>query len=147
MSNERNYKSNVFVMLLEEKKRALELYNAVNDSNYDVSKNDNNILENLNNAESNNKIISKRNKKSLKSETNIVNDLYTETIFQKYNSDKHPNEILQRRKNNKSNISENSSMYNSSKSNYENNENVKVIEEEQNNNSNVLGRKVKINLN
>ncbi|MBQ9392206.1 MAG: hypothetical protein IJU02_08470, partial [Lachnospiraceae bacterium] len=35
MSNERNYKSNVFVMLLEEKKRALELYNAVNDSNYD----------------------------------------------------------------------------------------------------------------
>ena len=122
----------------------------LNDSNYDVSKNDNNILENLNNAESNNKIISKRNKKSLKSETNIINDLYTETIFQKYNSDKnnkHPNEILQRRKNNKSNISENSSMYNSSKSNYENNENVKVIEEEQNNNSNVLGRKVKINLN
>ena len=122
----------------------------LNDSNYDVSKNDNNILENLNNAESNNKIISKRNKKSLKSETNIINDLYTETIFQKYNSDKnnkHPNEILQRRKNNKFNISENSSMYNSSKSNYENNENVKVIEEEQNNNSNVLGRKVKINLN
>ena len=34
MSNERNYKSNVFVMLLEEKKRALELYNAVNDSDY-----------------------------------------------------------------------------------------------------------------
>ena len=32
MSNERNYKSNVFVMLLEEK---LELYNAVNDSDYD----------------------------------------------------------------------------------------------------------------
>ena len=35
MSNERNYKSNVFVMLLEEKDRALELYNAVNDSDYD----------------------------------------------------------------------------------------------------------------
>ena len=35
MSNERNYKSNVFVMLLEEKRRALELYNAVNDSDYD----------------------------------------------------------------------------------------------------------------
>lgn len=34
MSNERNYKSNVFVMLLEEKRRALELYNAVNNSDY-----------------------------------------------------------------------------------------------------------------
>ncbi len=34
MSNERNYKSNVFVMLLK-KERALELYNAVNDSDYD----------------------------------------------------------------------------------------------------------------
>ena len=35
MANKRNYKSNVFAMLLEEKERALELYNAVNDSNYD----------------------------------------------------------------------------------------------------------------
>jgi hypothetical protein len=76
--------------------------------------------------------------------------LYSDTIFQNYQSDKnnkHPNEILQRGKNNQFVISENSSMFNSSKSNYENNENVKVIEEEQNNNSNVLGRKVKINLN
>ena len=122
----------------------------LNDSNYDVSKIDNNILDNLNNPESNNKIFSKRNKKNLKSEVDVrINDLYSDTIFQNYQSDKnnkHPNEILQRGKNNQFDISENSSMFNSSKSNYENNENVKVIEEEQNNNSNVLGRQVKINL-
>ena len=35
MTNKRNYKSNVFAMLLEEQERALELYNAVNNSNYD----------------------------------------------------------------------------------------------------------------
>ncbi len=35
MTNKRNYKSNVFAMLLEEKERALELYNAVNNSTYD----------------------------------------------------------------------------------------------------------------
>ena len=35
MTNKRNYKSNVFAMLLEDQGRALELYNAVNNSNYD----------------------------------------------------------------------------------------------------------------
>ena len=35
MRNKRNFKSNVFTMLLEEQERALELYNAVNNSNYD----------------------------------------------------------------------------------------------------------------
>ena len=35
MTNKRNYKSNVFAMLLEEQKRALELYNAVNNSTYE----------------------------------------------------------------------------------------------------------------
>lgn len=35
MTNKRNYKSNVFAMLLVEKERALELYNAVNNSDYD----------------------------------------------------------------------------------------------------------------
>ena len=35
MTNKRNYKSNVFAMLLEEQERALELYNAVNNSCYD----------------------------------------------------------------------------------------------------------------
>ena len=35
MTNKRNYKSNVFAMLLEEEERALELYNAVNNSTYD----------------------------------------------------------------------------------------------------------------
>ncbi|HAQ52555.1 MAG TPA: hypothetical protein DCR12_07325 [Lachnospiraceae bacterium] len=35
MANKRNYKSNVFAMLLEDQGRALELYNAVNNSNYD----------------------------------------------------------------------------------------------------------------
>jgi hypothetical protein len=125
----------------------------LNDSNYDVSKNDNNILDHLNN-ESNNKSNSRRNKKNLKSNTNIkLNDLYSDTIFQDYINDKnnkHPNEVLHsfknKRKINQSNISESSSMFNSSKSNYENNEKVKVIEEEQNNNSSVLGRQEKINL-
>ena len=35
MANKRNYKSNVFAILLEDQERALELYNAVNNSNYD----------------------------------------------------------------------------------------------------------------
>ena len=35
MTNKRNYKSNVFAMLLEDQERALELYNAVNNSSYD----------------------------------------------------------------------------------------------------------------
>ena len=35
MSNEKNYKNNVFVMLLENKQRALELYNALNETEYD----------------------------------------------------------------------------------------------------------------
>lgn len=34
MSNVSEYKNNVFVMLMEDKRRALELYNAINDSNY-----------------------------------------------------------------------------------------------------------------
>ena len=95
----------------------------LNDSNYDVSKNDNNILDHLNN-ESNNKSNSRRNKKNLKSNTNIkLNDLYSDTIFQDYINDKnnkHPNEVLHsfknKRKINQSNISESSSMFNSSKS-------------------------------
>ena len=36
MAGNREYKSDVFSMLMQDKRRALELYNAINNTEYDV---------------------------------------------------------------------------------------------------------------
>ena len=121
----------------------------LNDSNFD-SKNDNHIFETLNKEAINNNT-SRKIKKHIKSETNIKGkDLFSNNLFNDNYNDKnsnHPNEIIhsdkQKNVNHLNDFSENSSMFNSSKSNSDK-VNVKVIEEEQNNNSSVLGKQEKL---
>ena len=121
----------------------------LNDSNFD-SKNYNHIFETLNKEALNNNT-TRNIKKYIKSETNIKGkNLFSNNLFNdNYNNknNNHPNEIIhsdkQKNVNNLNDFSDNSSMFNSSKSNSDK-VNVKVIEEEQNNNSSVLGKQEKL---
>ena len=121
----------------------------LNDSNFD-SKNYNHIFETLNKEALNNNT-TRNIKRHIKSETNIKGkNLFSNNLFNdNYNNknNNHPNEIIhsdkQKNVNNLNDFSDNSSMFNSSKSNSDK-VNVKVIEEEQNNNSSVLGKQEKL---